>query len=234
MDVLVIDVGGSHVKLCLSSDVDTQQKFGSGTNLTPGSLVEQVRAQTREWHYDVISIGFPGVVDRNQPEAEPGNLADGWIGFDFERAFGKPVRLVNDAVLQALGAYDGGRMIFLGLGTGLGSTLITEHVVVPLELGDLPFRRSETMAQRLSRAGLKKNGHERWVADVHEVCAVLRRAIVADYVVLGGGNAGRVNPLPEAARRGSNKDACTGGFRLWEEFVEPHDREPHRVWRVVR
>ena len=234
MDVLVIDVGGSHVKLCLSPEVENRQKFPSGANLMPESLVEQVRALTRDWHYDVISIGFPGVVDRNKPEAEPPNLGDGWVRFDFEAAFGRPVRLVNDAVLQALGAYDGGRMIFLGLGTGLGSTLITEHVLVPLELGDLPFGDGELMSQRLSRDGLSRNGHERWLADVHEACTVLRRAMVADYVVLGGGNANRVDPLPEGVRRGSNNDACAGGFRLWEEFVEPHDREPHRVWRVVR
>jgi polyphosphate glucokinase len=234
MDVLVIDVGGSHVKLCLSPDVENGEKFESDARLTPESLVEQVRAHTSDWHYDVISIGFPGVVGRNRPDAEPGNLGDGWVGFDFEHAFGKPVRLVNDAMLQALGAYDGGRMIFLGLGTGLGSTLISEHVLVPLELGDLPLRDGETMSQRLSREGLRRNGHERWLADVHEVCSIVRKAMVADYLVLGGGNAERVDPLPEAVRRGSNKDACAGGFRLWEEFVEPHDREPHNVWRVVR
>jgi polyphosphate glucokinase len=234
MDVLVIDVGGTHVKLCLSPQVENLKRFESGRHLTPESLTEQVRALTGDWRYDVISIGFPGVVDRNRPEAEPGNLGNGWVRFDFERAFGKPVRLVNDAVLQALGAYDGGRMVFLGLGTGLGSTLITEHVLVPLELGDLPFRNGETMSQRLSRSGLNKNGQESWVSDVHEACAVIRRAMVADYVVLGGGNAKRVDPLPDAVRRGGNKDACAGGFRLWEEFVEPHDREPHRVWRVVR
>ena len=234
MDVLVIDVGGSHVKLCMSPDITNARKFESSAHLTPESLVERVLALTGDWHYDVISIGFPGVTDRNQPEAEPGNLGGGWVGFDFERAFRKQVRLVNDAVLQALGAYDGGRMIFLGLGTGLGSTLITEHVLVPLELGDLPFRDGETMSQRLSRDGLSRNGQECWLADVHEVCGVIRKAMVADYVVLGGGNAKRVDPLPEAVRRGSNKDACVGGFRLWEEFVEPHDREPHRVWRVVR
>ena len=234
MDVLVIDVGGSHVKLCLSPDVENGEKFESHARLTPESLVEQVRAHTSDWHYDVISIGFPGVVGRNRPDAEPGNLGDGWVGFDFEHAFGKPVRLVNDATLQALGAYDGGRMIFLGLGTGLGSTLISEHVLVPLELGDLPLRDGETMSQRLSREGLRRNGHERWLADVHEVCSIVRKAMVADYLVLGGGNAERVDPLPEAVRRGSNKDACAGGFRLWEEFVEPHDREPHNVWRVVR
>jgi polyphosphate glucokinase len=234
MDVLVIDVGGTHVKLCLSPEAENGRRFDSGTDLTPHALVDKVATLTRDWRFDVISIGFPGVVGRNEPEAEPGKLGNGWVGFDFERAFGKPVRLVNDAVMQALGAYDGGRMIFLGLGTGLGSSLITEHVVVPLELGDLPFRDGETMAQRLSREGLQKNGITQWVDDVHEVCAVLKRAIVADYVVLGGGNAKRVDPLPDNARRGGNKDACVGGFRLWEEFVEPHDREPHRVWRVVR
>ena len=155
MDVLVIDVGGSNVKLCVSPGM-TRQRFESAADLTPEGLVEQVLAHTREWRYDVISIGFPGVAGVNAPHAEPGNLGSGWIGFDFERAFGKPVRLVNDAVMQALGAYDGGRMIFLGLGTGLGSALITEHVVVPLELGSLPLRHGQTMAQQIGRASCRE------------------------------------------------------------------------------
>jgi polyphosphate glucokinase len=234
MDVLVIDVGGSNVKLCVSGQSQMPRRFKSGPDLTPRGLVDQVVAQTGDWRYDVISIGFPGVAGVNGAEAEPGNLGNGWIGFDFQRAFGKPVRFVNDAVMQALGAYDGGRMIFLGLGTGLGSTLITEHVVVPMELGNLPFRDGQTMAQRLSRAGLKANGEACWRRDVHEACSVIKSAFAADYVVLGGGNAKIVDPLPDFARRGGNEDACTGGIRLWEEFVEPHDREPHRVWRVVR
>jgi polyphosphate glucokinase len=234
MDVLVIDIGGSHVKLCLSPQRQVQRRFTSGADLTPECLVHQVQSHTSDWRYDVISIGFPGVTGVNRADAEPGNLGNGWIGFDFERAFGRPVRLVNDAVMQALGAYDGGRMVFLGLGTGLGSTLITEHVVVPLELGDLPFRSGATMSQRLSRRGLQTNGIECWLRDVHEACGALRSAFMADYVVLGGGNAKRVDPLPAAVRRGSNEDACGGGFRLWDEIVEPHDREPHRVWRVVR
>src|SRR5262245_34592964 len=167
MDVLVIDIGGSHVKLCPSPHRPVQRRFESGADLTPECLVDQVRSHTDGWRYDVISIGFPGVTGVNKAEAEPGNLGTGWIGFDFEQAFGKPVRLVNDAVMQSLGAYDGGRMIFLGLGTGLGSTLITEHVVVPLELGNLPFRSGATMAQRLSRQGLEKNGIECWLRDVH-------------------------------------------------------------------
>jgi len=136
--------------------------------------------------------------------------------------------------MQALGAYDGGRMVFLGLGTGLGSALITEHVVIPLELGNLPLRDGATMAERLSREGLEASGSSRWLQDVHDASCILRSAFAADYLVLGGGNAARVDPLPHAVRRGSNEDACEGGFRLWEEIVEPHDREPQRIWRVVR
>lgn len=233
MDVLVIDVGGSHVKLYAGS-CSRVRRFDSRPDLTPPMLVDDVIAHTSDWSYDVISLGFPGIASGGRPEAEPGNLGIGWIDFDFEGAFGKPVRLVNDAVMQALGAYDGGRMVFLGLGTGLGSALITEHVVVPLELGSLPLRDGATMAQLLSRDGLEANGMSRWLQDVHDASCVLRRAFAADYVVLGGGNAMRVDPLPHAVRRGGNEDACTGGFRLWEEMVEPQDREPQGVWRVVR
>jgi polyphosphate glucokinase len=232
MDVLVIDVGGSHVKLCTTSK--ELRGFPSGADLTATALVEQVRAQTRGWSYDVISLGVPAVVGREGLDNEPGNLGSGWIGFDFEQAFGKPVRLVNDAVMQALGAYDDGRMLFLGLGTGIGSALVTEHVIVPLELGSLPLENGRTIADRLGREGLRINGFEAWVADVHSAVRMVRAAFVADYVVLGGGNAGRVDPLPAGTRRGGNDDAFAGGFRLWEEIVEPHDREPRRVWRVVR
>jgi len=235
MDILVIDIGGSHVKLCARDR--SACRFKSGDQLTAAMLVERVREKTRDWHYEVISIGFPGVVSNGAPSAEPGNLGGGWVGFDFEQAFGRPVRLVNDAVMQAVGAYDGGRMLFLGLGTGLGSALVTEHVVVPLELGNLPFGHGGaggTMGERVGRAALEDHGHERWSDDVHDVVDVLREAFVADYVVLGGGNAKLLEELPEAARRGGNEDAFTGGFRLWDEIVEPHDRDPHRVWRVVR
>jgi polyphosphate glucokinase len=233
VDVLVIDVGGSHVKLYAGSCANVRQ-FDSGPDLTPPMLVDRVIDDTRDWHYDVISLGIPGIVSRGRSEAEPGNLGSGWIDYDFERAFDRPVRLVNDAVMQALGAYDGGRMVFLGLGTGLGSALITEHVVIPLELGNLPLRDGATMAERLSREGLEASGSARWLQDVHDASCILRSAFAADYLVLGGGNAARVDPLPHAVRRGSNEDACEGGFRLWEEIVEPHDREPQRIWRVVR
>jgi polyphosphate glucokinase len=232
MDVLVIDVGGTHVKVCVRNS--EPRRFRSGARLTAQGLVGTVLDATADWQYEAISMGFPGVVGDGAPAAEPGNLGSGWVGFDFEQAFGKPVRLVNDAVLQALGAYDGGRMLFLGLGTGLGSALVTEHVVVPLELGNLPSRRGGTLAGRVGRAALEKYGKERWRADVLDTVSVLRESFVADYVALGGGNVKHVGPLPRNTRRGGNHDAFTGGFRLWDQIVEPHDREPHRVWRVVR
>jgi polyphosphate glucokinase len=231
MQVLVIDVGGSHVKLAATGADET--KFDSGPELTPEMLVAAVREHTRDWTYEAISLGYPGRADQNGPVAEPGNLGGTWVGFDFEHAFGVPIRIVNDAAMQALGAYDGGRMLFLGLGTGVGSALITEHVVVPMELGAIRFDEHENVGQRLGRAGLETHGEQRWLKSVHEVVFNLRDAMSAEYVVLGGGNAERVDPLPDATRRGGNDDAFTGGFRIWDELVEPHDRTPARVWRVV-
>jgi polyphosphate glucokinase len=233
MNVLVIDIGGSHVKL-FATGAAQSRRFESSDALTAQDLIDRVRAETADWEYDVISVGFPGLIAAGAPAAEPGNLGDGWVGFNFAEAFDRPVRVVNDAVMQALGAYDGGRMLFLGLGTGLGSALVTEHVVIPLELGSLPSPRGATMAERVGRDALKHNGRDRWVRDVHDVTVVLGDALVAEYIVLGGGNAKFVDPLPLRTRRGGNEDAFTGGFRLWEEVVEPHAREPHRVWRVVQ
>ncbi len=240
MDVLVVDIGGSHVKVYapMSSGRKGERelrRFESGA-LTPQTLVERVREMTADWHYDVISLGYPGAIDQHGPRAEPGNLGGGWVGFDFAGAFGTPVRMVNDAVLQALGGYEGGRMLFLGLGTGVGSALVSEHVVVPLELGCLPYggTEGETLADRIGRAGLQTYGYAAWQNAVEGIVDVLRKAFSAEYVVLGGGNAKKVDPLPPHARRGGNDDAFTGGLRLWEEMVEPHDRRPPRVWRVVR
>jgi polyphosphate glucokinase len=233
MDVLVIDIGGSHVKMLVSSATEPRQ-FDSDGRLTPDGLIARVHDLTRDWPFEVVSIGYPGAVDRNGPSAEPGNLGTGWVGFDFAHALGKPVRIVNDAVMQALGGYDGGRMLFVGLGTGLGSALVTEHVVVPLELGSLPSRQGGTMADHLGRDALETRGKAAWLEAVAEITVALRQAFSADYVVLGGGNAEHVDPLPPGARRGSNDHAFTGGFRLWEEMVEPHDRRPPPVWRVVR
>src|SRR5215207_9983394 len=167
MNVLVIDIGGSHVKL-MTADQDAPLSFDSDPNLTPDALVEKVRSLTADWKVDVVSLGYPGTVGPTGPTGEPGNLGDGWVGFDFSAAFGKPVRVVNDAAMQAMGGYAGGRMIFLGLGTGLGSTLVAERVVIPLELGDLPFAPAETMAQRLGKQGLQRHGMESWQAAVHQ------------------------------------------------------------------
>lgn len=233
MDVLVVDIGGSHVKM-LASGAGTPRRFESGDDLTPQVLVQKVRDMTADWKFGAISIGYPGTVDARGPRREPGNLGDGWVGFDFSKAFEKPVRILNDAVLQALGGYDGGRMLFLGLGTGVGSALVTEHVVVPLELGCLPYCPDETLFDRIGSEGRRKYGHTAWAAAVDHVTAMLKEAFAADYVLLGGGNAKHVEPLPQGARRGGNEDAFTGGFRLWEEVVEPHDRRSSSAWRVVR
>jgi polyphosphate glucokinase len=233
MDVLVVDVGGTRVKLKASTS-DEARRFRSAPDLTPDRLVAQVLEIARDWRYDAVSLGYPGSVNEHGPVAEPGNLGMGWVGFDFARAFGKRVRVVNDAVMQALGAYDSGRMLFLGLGTGLGSALVTEHVVVPLELGSLPHPLGGTMAEHLGRGGLQRHGRSAWQKLVTETTAMLQAAFVADYVVLGGGNAKKVDPLPPRTRRGSTGDAFNGGLRLWEEVVEPHDRRPPAAWRVVR
>jgi polyphosphate glucokinase len=233
VNVLVIDVGGSHVKL-LATGQPAARRFDSGRHFTPVALVEEVRKRVLDWPYDAVSLGYPGAVGPSGPEAEPGNLGPGWVGFDFAAALDRPVRVVNDAAMQALGAYTGGRMLFLGLGTGLGSALVTDRVVVPLELGNLPFGRRESMADRLGKRGLKRHGEEQWQQSVAEAVGRLRAAFGADYVVLGGGNAKRVRPLPAHTRRGGNEDAFTGGFRLWEEEVDPHSCPVAAAWRVVR
>jgi polyphosphate glucokinase len=232
--ILVIDVGGSHVKL-LASGQPELRRFDSGPHLTPHHLMDRVRGLTADWTFDVVSLGYPGSIVRAEPKEEPGNLGDGWVGFDFEAAFGKPVRVVNDAAMQALGGYAGGRMLFLGLGTGLGSTLVTDRVVIPLELGRLRYGSEPgNLGDRLGKAGLTRLGQEGWAKLVTETAAWLREAFAADYVILGGGNAEKVKVLPDGIRRGGNEDAFTGGFRLWEETVEPHDCPPSNVWRVVR
>jgi polyphosphate glucokinase len=230
--VLVIDVGGTHVKMAVTGAAESR-RFKSGKHLVPDVLVREVKRRSADWRYDVITLGYPGAVTGEHPRAEPGNLGRGWVGFDFAGAFDTPVRIVNDAALQALGSYDGGRMLFLGLGTGLGSAIVSEHVILAIELGCLPYTRRETLAERLGRAGRQRHGPGRWQRAIAQVVPKLKEAFGADYVTLGGGNAKHVDPLPEGAARGGNDDAFAGGFRLWQDLVVPHDRPAPPIWRVI-
>ena len=214
--VLVIDVGGSKIKL-RKSDSPHTLKFKSGRKMTPSQMVVQTLLLTAKWEYDVISIGFAGPVVHGKPACDPDNLGPGWTEFDFRKAFRKPVKLINDAAMQALGCYRDGRMLFLGLGTGLGSTLILDEVVVPLELGQLRYSRSETLEDVLGKSSLKKIGREKWEKAVHEAIDNLHKAFVADYIVIGGGNAKKLKRLPKDTRRGSNRYAFHGGVRLWQK-----------------
>jgi polyphosphate glucokinase len=216
MRILVMDVGGTHVKLKLS-DRDEVRKLPSGPTLTPQQMVDAVKQATADWDYDVVSIGFPAPVVGGKIVREPVNLGKGWLGFDFTAALGKPVKLINDAAMQALGGYQGGRMLFLGLGTGLGTTLITDGVVVGLELGHLPYRKDKSFEDYVGEAGMERRGKTKWVASVFDVVERLKAAFVADYVLLGGGNVKKLDALPEGARRGDNADAFVGGVRLWQE-----------------
>jgi polyphosphate glucokinase len=233
MRVLVVDIGGSHVKL-LASDQSEPRRFDSGKDLTPQTFVERVQTHAHGWKYNVIALGYPGAVGRDGPVAEPGNLGQGWVGFDFAAAFGRPVRVVNDAAMQALGGYDGGRMLFLGLGTGLGSALVADRVVIPLELGDLPLGPDEVISDRLGHRGFDRLGESTWKEAAIATALGLRKAFAADYVLIGGGGAERFDTLPEGIRCGGNDDAFRGGFRLWEEDIELQDAGPHYTWRVVR
>jgi polyphosphate glucokinase len=211
--VLAVDVGGSHVKL-LASDENEPRRFDSGPKLTPSEMVDGVLELGRGWSWDRVSVGIPAPVRGGKPIAEPVNLGKGWVDFDFEAAFGKPTKVVNDAVMQALGSYEGGRMLFLGLGTGLGSALIVDGLVEPLELGHLPFRE-KTFEDYVSRRARKKRGKKQWRATVFEVVERLTAAMEPDYVVIGGGGADDLDELPPNARRGDNENAFVGGFRLW-------------------
>jgi polyphosphate glucokinase len=212
--VLVVDVGGSKIKL-RKSDSPQTVKFKSGPKMTPSQMVVQAMLLTAKWNYDVVSIGFAGPVVHGKPACDPDNFGPGWPDFDFRKAFRKPVKLVNDAAMQALGCYQGGRMLFLGLGTGLGSTLILDEVVVPLELGRLRFSKNQTLEEVLGKESLKEIGREKWEAAVHAAVANLHDAFAADYTVLGGGNAKKLEKLPKNVRRGSNRYAFRGGVRLW-------------------
>lgn len=211
--VLTVDVGGSHVKAVLNG-VDERRRFVSGPELTAAEMVEGVLKETDDWDYVGVSVGVPGPVIDGKVIREPVNLGPGWVGYDFEKAFGKPTKVVNDAAMQALGSYEGGRMLFLGLGTGLGTTLIINGVVAPMELGHLPYRKG-TFEDYVGEAGLERDGHKRWQKHVVETIEYLSAALLPDYVVLGGGNARKLDELPPNCRLGHNEDAFLGGFRLW-------------------
>jgi polyphosphate glucokinase len=214
MRVLVVDVGGTHVKV-LATGQQAPREFSSGLTLTAGQMVDLVKTIAAEWKYDAVSIGYPGPILHGRPVVEPRHLGPGWVGFDYRSAFGYPVKLVNDAAMQALGAYRGGKMLFLGLGTGLGSTMIVDGIVEPMELGHLPYRYG-TFEEYLGLHGLATNGLVQWRRDVEDVVARLIAALQPEDVVLGGGNVHQLDTLPPGCRAGDNADAFVGGERLWK------------------
>lgn len=223
MRVLVIDVGGTTVKLAGSWE-PTVHAIPSGPTLTAAALVDGVRGVARGWEVDAISIGVPAPVRHGRVLHEPVNLGGGWVDFDFAGAFGVPVRLINDAAMQALGSYDGGRMLFLGLGTGLGNAVVDEGRVEALELAHLPYRNGGTYEDYLGKAGLERLGRKKWEKHVHVVTDLLRRALICDHVVLGGGHVTKLERLPAFARAGNNANAIAGGVRLWSATLSAADR----------
>jgi polyphosphate glucokinase len=225
--ILVIDVGGSNVKLMISRS--EKRKFKSGPESTPRAVVAQIKPLVSDWKFDAISMGFPAPVRDGRILSEPKNLGKGWVGFDFEKALGEPVRIINDAAMQALGSYHGGRMLFLGLGTGLGSALVWDNYVLPLELGDLPYRNGSIIEDYLGKTGFARLGEKTWRRDVEHALVQLKKSLIADYVVLGGGNAKKLDALPKGIERGHNRNAFLGGTRLWQ--IDSHTRRPK--WRIL-
>jgi polyphosphate glucokinase len=214
--ILAIDVGGTHVKMKLSP-TSGKREFKSGPRLTGKSMVAKVKRLTKDWSYDAVSLGYPGPVIHGRLVAEPHNLGRGWVGLDFARAFGRPVKIVNDAAMQALASFSGGRMLFLGLGTGLGSAMIIDGVIEPMELGHLPFKKGRTYEHYLGYDGLKRSGKKKWRVNVMAAIKKLTAALEPDYVVLGGGLAEKMRTLPPWVRLGDNENAFAGGFQLWNE-----------------
>jgi predicted NBD/HSP70 family sugar kinase len=213
--ILVVDIGGNNVKLLVTGQ-KAPRKVPSGPSLSPGRMVAAVKKAVADWKYDAVTIGFPGPVKDGRITAEPANLGRGWGRFDFRRAFGRPVRVVNDAAMQALGSYRGERELFLGLGTGLGAALVVEGIIQPLEIAHLPYRAGKTYEDFLGKRGLDRMGKKRWRQQVEEIVSRLRHAFQVDEVVLGGGNVKVLKELPPKTRLGANANAFAGGFRLWE------------------
>jgi polyphosphate glucokinase len=218
MNVLVVDVGGSHVKFLVTGQTE-HRRFDSGPSLSAEEMVAGVKRDTQDWQYEVVTIGYPGPVLRGRPLAEPVNLGPGWVGYDYEQAFGRPVKLINDAAMQALGSYEGGKMLFLGLGTGLGTAMIVDGAIEPMEIGHLPYRK-RTYEDYVGARGLERRGLKKWRRDVADVVERLTAALEPDYVVLGGGNVKELKELPPNCRPGNNANAFAGGFRLWSDDGE--------------
>jgi polyphosphate glucokinase len=222
MKILVIDVGGNNVKVSISARKGEPLKIPSGPDMTAARMAALVKKATAGWVYQAVSIGYPGPVVNGRPSKEPANLGPGWKGFDYRKAFGRRVRVVNDAAMQALGAYDGGRMLFLGLGTGLGSALVIEGVLAPMELAHLPYKKGKTYEDYVGERGLKRLGRKKWTEAVHDVVARLKHGLQCDYVVLGGGQTKRLKSLPRGVRLGNNDHAILGGLRLWDDRADRH------------
>ena len=215
MPVLVVDVGGSSIKFLASGETE-RRKFDSGPAMTPARMVEGVLAQSTDWRFNAVALAYPGVVRHGKPAREPHNLGEGWIGFDYEAAFGRPVRIVNDAAMQALGNYNGGRLLFLGLGTGLGTALIVDDTIVALELAHLRWTKKHSYEHFLGKDGYKRLGKKKWRRKVGEAVEGFVRTLLPDDVVIGGGQADRLKELPPLARLSDNSAAFEGGFRLWD------------------
>jgi polyphosphate glucokinase len=218
-NILVIDVGGTNVKV-LATGQKEPVKIPSGPKMSAKKMVKEVREVAKNWDYSVVSIGYPAPVVHGHPLSEPHNLAGGWVGFDFRRAFGRPVKIVNDAAMQALGIYRGGRMLFLGLGTGLGSAMIVDGILEPMEVAHLPYKKGRTYEDFVGIRGLKRLGKKKWRRHVARIAEQLKNALEADYVVLGGGNSKLLKTLPPGCRLGDNSTAFTGGFRIWDDPEE--------------
>ena len=225
--ILVIDVGGSNVKLMVSRA--QRIKFKSGGKLTPRAMVAQIKPLVADWEFDAVSLGFPSPVRNGKIVSEPKHLGKGWVGFDFEKALHKPVRIINDAAMQALGSYHGRRMLFLGLGTGLGSALVWDSYVLPLELGDLPYRNGSIIEDYLGKVGQARLGEKVWQRDVQHALVQLKKSLIADYVVLGGRNAKELNKIPKGIELGHNRNAFLGGVRLWQI----NSRTQRRKWQIL-
>ena len=215
-NILVIDVGGTHIKFGMPGH-GKMGKFFSGPAMTPTEMVAGVKQATADWKYDAVSMGYPGPVKSHRPALEPHNLGGGWVKFNYRKAFGCPVRMANDATMQALGGHTGGRMLFLGLGTGLGSALVVGHTVLPLELAHLPYKKNRSYEEYLGNAGLKRLGVNKWRHHVAAETALFMQAFLVDYIVLGGGNARLIEKFPPGVRPGKNSNALRGGLRLWNE-----------------